>query len=450
MPPDSAEAQRIVNESIQHFREQYPTEYIGMAILHRVDRMGEWAVVIGSATRQGKDVIAVHGTPQGYQIAERLPFSVPLESPADLQQRVIQHLLEGLPEAPDALFTCLDQAWLLAAGYPREPSGVYELAYIGTDNGTTEGVTEIHTVQSDGSNPRVLLHEAMLIMGLVASPDGEHIAFSGCPGSLANDCLPGEDEDLDVWVVDWDGSDLSNLTADSAADDSHPDWSPDGTQIVFDSWRSGKAEIYIMQADGSGARRLTDGRQDNQEPKWSPDGKWIAYHCSQTSETGIETRICVVSPDGRPAGEPNVGTTPNWSPPNPEGDLRLAFLCFQAGQSDICTSRPDGSDLANLTNSPADEHTPAWSADGNWLSFVSNRGDDIDVYKVCATCPGKPAEVRLTDEPRAVGWPAWSPDGGQLAYVDTGGQDLLVVNADRSDATYLSSGVIGPPIWRPH
>jgi Tol biopolymer transport system component len=57
--------------------------------------------------------------------------------------------------------------------------------------------------------------------------------------------------------------------------------------------------------------------------------------------------------------------------------------------------------------------------------------------------------MRLTDQPRAAGWPAWSPDGGQVAYVDTGGQDLLLVKADRSDATYLASGVFGPPIWRP-
>jgi TolB protein len=304
-------------------------------------------------------------------------------------------------------------------------------------------VTEVHSLLSDGSNQNVLLHEAMMIMGLISSPDGDQFAFWGCPGNLATDCLP--DEDLDVWGVDWDGANLVNLTEDFTESDGHPDWSPDGMQIVFDSWRTGKAEIYIMNSDGSTPHAITSGRGENTEPNWSPDGKWIAYHCSQAGET----RICVVYPDGQPAGEPIAGTTPVWSPASPEGELRLAFLCFHAGQSDICTVRPDGADLVNLTNTPSDEHSAAWSPDGNWLAFVSNRSDDIDIYKVCTTCSGEPVAVRLTDEVRYAMWPAWSPDGSQLAYANEPGGDLLLVSANRSDATYLTSGVFGPPIWRP-
>ena len=160
-----------------------------------------------------------------------------------------------------------------------------------------------------------------------------------------------------------------------------------------------------------------------------------------------EIRICVIAPDGEPAGEPISGTTPVWSPVSPEDGVRLAFLCFQDGHSDVCTVRPDGSESVNLTNTTADEHTPVWSPDGKWLAFVSNRGNDVDIYKVCVTCPGEASAVRLTDEPRAAGWPAWSPDGSLVAYV--AGEDLMVVNADRSDATYLTSGVFSPPIWRP-
>jgi len=200
-----------------------------------------------------------------------------------------------------------------------------------------------------------------------------------------------------------------------------------------------------MSFDGSNPQALTEGPGQNTVPKWSPGGDWIAYHCSQNGET----RICAVSPDGQPVGEPISGTTLVWSPDSPEGEARLAFICFQEGHSDICTAHPDGSDLINVTSSPVDEHTPAWSPDGNWLAFVSNRGNDIDIYKICLNCPRDSLAVRLTDEVRYAMWPAWSPNGSQLAYADEPGGTLLLVNADRSGVTYLASGVFSPPIWRP-
>jgi hypothetical protein len=137
LSPDSVEAQQIREEFVANYKEQYPTEYMGMAVLHRVDRLGEWAVITGSIAGEGKDVIAVRLTPQGYQIVEFIHI-VPLELPEELEMRVIQPFLERLPEAPPALFTCLDQAWLLASGYRSEPSGVYQLAYVSTDDYTTE------------------------------------------------------------------------------------------------------------------------------------------------------------------------------------------------------------------------------------------------------------------------------------------------------------------------
>ena len=294
------------------------------------------------------------------------------------------------------------------------------------------------------SEPRLILSAPMMIINLVLSPDGEQFAFWGCPGSIAYDCVPQE-EDLDVWAVNWDGSNLRNLTEDSAANDAHPDWSPDSKQIVFDSDRSGTPQLYIMNADGSSPKALTKDTLQNTEPKWSPDGEWIAYYC----RPGIDIQICVISPDGQPAGEPISGTTPVWSPLHAEGGVYLAFLCFQGSQSDICTVEPDGSHLVNLTNHPADEHSPAWSPHGSWLAFVSNRGEDVDVYKMCVTCLGESAAIRLTDEVRAAVSPAWSPDGNWIAYWDLIGGSLMMVKPDRSDKTYLASGTFGSPLWRP-
>jgi leucine-rich repeat protein SHOC2 len=441
LPNDSVEAQQILEEFIQNFKKEHPTEYMGMAVLDRVDQLGEWAVVQGSVSGDDGNIIVVRQTSQGYQLEEQY-LVIPAPDFEEPEKRVTQYFLKKLPDAPPALFTCLEQTWFPGQeARPTKPPHAYQLVYMGTDNGNTDGVTEIHAIPFDGSEPRLLLSAPMMIIDLVLSPDGEQLAFWGCPGAIAYDCIPPE-EDLDVWAVNWDGSNLRNLTENSAANDAHPSWSPHGEQLVFDSDRSGIPQLFIMNADGGNPRAITDDSLRNTEPKWSPDGKWIAYHCSQ----GINNRICVVSPDGEPAGESIEGTEPVWSPAGVES-VQLAFLCFQDLQSDTCTARPDSSDRINLTNYRADEHSPAWSPDGNWLAFVSNRGDDVDVYKICVTCPGEPMAIRLTDKPSTAGWPTWSPDGSRVGYVSA--ETLMLVNADRSDATYLASGVFGPPIWKP-
>ena len=367
---DSVEAQQILEEFIRNFKKEHPTEYMGMAVLDRVNRLGEWVVVQGSVSGDDRNIIIVHLASQGYQLVEDY-LVTPAFAAEEPETRVTQYFLGKLPDAPRALFTCLEQTWFSGwQARPTEQPHAYQLVYIGTDNDNTDGVTEIHAIPFDGSEPRLILNAPMMIIDLVLSPDGEQFAFLGCPGSIAFDCVPTE-EDLDVWAVNWDGSNLRNLTEGSAANDAHPSWSPNREKIVFDSDRSGIPQLYIMNADGGNPRAITDDSLRNTEPKWSPDGKWIAYHCSQ----GIDNRICVVSPDGEPAGEAIAGTEPVWSPPNLESGLRLAFHCFEGAQSDICTVRPDGSDLVNLMNSPSDEHSPAWSPDGKWMAFISNRGE---------------------------------------------------------------------------
>ena len=58
----------------------------------------------------------------------------------------------------------------------------------------------------------------------------------------------------------------------------NPSWSPDGRQLVFESARHGNTTLYVINADGTGERRLTfTGYGDDTHPAWSPDGRWIAF-----------------------------------------------------------------------------------------------------------------------------------------------------------------------------
>ncbi len=83
-------------------------------------------------------------------------------------------------------------------------------------------------------------------------------------------------EPSEVYSIFADGQGALNLTK-NPADDTAPAWSPDGKLIAFASNREGAAwKIFVMNADGSGVRRLTEGPMDF-TPTWSPDGNWIAF-----------------------------------------------------------------------------------------------------------------------------------------------------------------------------
>ena len=76
-------------------------------------------------------------------------------------------------------------------------------------------------------------------------------------------------ENVDVYVMNADGTDAKRLTDDPAID-GLPVWSRDRTMIAFVSERDGNPEIYVMSADGTGVRRVTDDAAEEAEPAWAP------------------------------------------------------------------------------------------------------------------------------------------------------------------------------------
>jgi Tol biopolymer transport system component len=206
------------------------------------------------------------------------------------------------------------------------------------------------------------------------SPDGKRIAFV----RLVRD-VPSYADAHELYVMSAEGRNLRRLTRNSTFDD-HPAWSPDGKWIAFARQSPASPvlgdvsfDIWVMRADGSGAKRLTRGRDDEVEPAWSPDGKEIAYLADNPTSPG--GRIVVMRSDGtqrRPiAIAPLLGTSreaafsqqrPSWSPDG----KRLAFV----GTKGITTVRADGSGQFIL---PSGLH-PAWSPDGKSLTFT--RMDD--------------------------------------------------------------------------
>ena len=130
---------------------------------------------------------------------------------------------------------------------------------------TREGTADIFAF--DRTSPEVLVPVTSGSgddIGSAYSPDGSRIAFAS-----------NRDGNFEIYVVDADGTNATRITT-TEANETEPAWTPDGRRIVFQSDASGAPQVWIMNADGSDQRALTDGPA-NMEPAVSPDGTTIAF-----------------------------------------------------------------------------------------------------------------------------------------------------------------------------
>lgn len=330
--------------------------------------------------------------------------------------------------------------------------------------GYRAGNYDIWAVAPDGSNQRQLTSGPFDDREPSWSHDGTRVAFSSDrgPSISAGDVNAGVGN-YDIWIVDTRNGQVTQVTKDPG-NDFMPSWSPDDSELAFISTRAGGQTVWATNLSTGAERRVSGNGVRADAPSWGPGGR-IVYH--STAGNGSQLEL-----DGRAlTGDENAFAFPAaWASPSEivyvsDGKIRrrsvdggasrtiefLATLPVAAprpapsvpvqssrsarpvrgivgpsispdGRSIALTALNDlwvgplGSRPANVTNDRFLDTEPAWSPDGRYLAWSTDRGGQFLDLWIRDNANGSVRQ--LTKVAGSAMGAAWSPDGRSIAFLE--------------------------------
>jgi Tol biopolymer transport system component len=243
----------------------------------------------------------------------------------------------------------------------------------------------------------------------------------------------------DIWAVKVDGKEPQNLTRVKSGGCRSPAPSPDGKRIAF--LRDDPPGLYLMDADGTNQRRLTDKGFRDLPPTWSPDGKQLAYTMEERGLLSLRRYNLLSERDVRIG----VGSSPRWSP----NGKQLLFECVRDEAATLCLISPDGADEVRLTKGPEQGLAAAWSPDGTRVAYFASREDRAELRAV--TVDQKMSYLLASVEGPWESPPSWSPDGKWLTFAVGPAPKRVVYEVDDQGHSLRKLATDGAcyPVWQP-
>lgn len=344
--------------------------------------------------------------------------------------------------------------------------------------------TAKYLANADGSNE--------VVLPLVGNTD-----WSADSKKIVYQLSIGESKNSELFIYSLETGKTENVT-NHPGFDADPNFSPDGSQIVFTTTRDGNAEIYLMNSDGGNVRRLTNHPSWDSHAVFSPDGTTIAFNADRENESSDVYLMNTEGGDlrGLLTWKSNETVEPGcWSPDG----TRIAFYSDREGNDDIYVTnaevfRPqlaladDESDLtfpsyspdrkeivfqatmpdksrelriydteskrtSTLAKNESADLQPAMSPDGTQIVFHRKIGANTEI---CLIKTDDGELTNLTQNPARDISASFSPDGKQIAFVtnrdgNTAAFYAYVMNIDGSDQhrVYLKEGLVFSPSWSP-
>ncbi|MDY7096344.1 MAG: Tol-Pal system beta propeller repeat protein TolB [Acidobacteriota bacterium] len=253
------------------------------------------------------------------------------------------------------------------------------------------------------------------------------------------------DGNKEIYLMDYDGYGQRRITAHRSIS-MGPTWAPDGGALAYLSYLSGIPGLYFVDLSNGSKRSILADSQHNLSPAIAPDGRQVAFGRSLSGNTEIYVADLQGGQQRRLTNSGAIDTNPSWSP---DGS-RIAFTSSRAGNPHIYLMDSDGTNLRRVSFDGNYNDGAVWHPDGTRLAYASRRRG---VFQIAITDIVTLETRVITTGTSNKEEPTWSPDGQRIAFTARRGTNtqIYVVDVDGSNLRQVTQdGNNSAPAWSPY